>query len=221
MQRKINLLLLFFSLIGGGVAFLFGEWLLSWYNDLPSILLVGIYFAIVALGVGVGCLLAEMISPRLNGASWKQRYLGLSWKPLPLMIVLALGVGALTEFVYELNFGGARPVKNVVMAIDDSGSMTQSDPDNSRYSAAKALITKMDTDNKVAVVTFNNEAVVVQPLTPLSNSENREKVLTAIDNLQPTEGGTNISGAVSEALKEIDSDGKKTKEPWSSCCLTE
>lgn len=221
MQRKINLLLLFFSLIGGGVAFLFGEWLLSWYNDLPSILLVGIYFAIVAMGVGVGCLLAEMISPRLNGASWKQRYLGLSWKLLPLMIVLALGVGALTEFVYELNFGGARPVKNVVMAIDDSGSMTQSDPDNSRYSAAKALITKMDTDNKVAVVTFNNEAVVVQPLTPLSNSENREKVLTAIDNLQPTEGGTNISGAVSEALKEIDSDGKKTKEPWSSCCLTE
>lgn len=182
---------------------------------------MGIYFAIVALGVGVGCLLAEMISPRLNGASWKQRYLGLSWKLLPLMIVLALGVGALTEFVYELNFGGARPVKNVVMAIDDSGSMTQSDPDNSRYSAAKALITKMDTDNKVAVVTFNNEAVVVQPLTPLSNSENREKVLTAIDNLQPTEGGTNISGAVSEALKEIDSDGKKTKEPWSSCCLTE
>lgn len=79
----------------------------------------------------------------------------------------------------------------------------------------------MDTDNKVAVVTFNNEAVVVQPLTPLSNSENREKVLTAIDNLQPTEGGTNISGAVSEALKEIDSDGKKTKELWSSCCLTE
>lgn len=211
MQRKINLLLLFFSLIGGGVAFLFGEWLLSWYNDLPSILLVGIYFAIVALGIGIGCLLAEMISPRLNGASWKQRYLGLSWKLLPLMIVLALGVGALTEFVYELNFGGAKPVKNVVMAIDDSGSMAQSDPDNSRYSAAKALIARMDNDNQVAVVTFNHEAVVAQPLTPLSDSQNREKVLTAIDNLKPTEGGTNISGAISEALKEIDSDGKKNQ----------
>lgn len=211
MQRKINLLLLFFSLIGGGVAFLFGEWLLSWYNDLPSILLVGIYFALVALGVGVGCLLAEMISPRLNGASWKQRYLGLSWKLLPLMLVLALGVGALTEFIYELNFGGAKPVKNVVMAIDDSGSMTLSDPDNSRYSAAKALITRMDNDNQVAVVTFNHEAVVVQPLTPLSNSESREKVLTAIDNLEPTEGGTNISGAISEALQVIDSDGKKNQ----------
>lgn len=209
MQRKVNLLLLFFSLIGGGIAFLIGEWLLSWYNDLPSILLVGIYFGIVALGVGIGCLLAEMISPRLNGVSWKQRYLGLSWKLLPLMVVLALGVGALTEFIYELNFGGIKPVKNVVMAIDDSGSMAQSDPDNSRYSAAKALITRMDTDNQVAVVTFNHEAVVVQPLTPLSSTANREKVLTAIDNLEPTEGGTNISGAVSEALQVIDSDGSK------------
>lgn len=209
MQRKVNLLLLFFSLIGGGIAFLIGEWLLSWYNDLPSILLVGIYFGIVALGVGIGCLLAEMISPRLNGVSWKQRYLGLSWKLLPLMVVLALGVGALTEFIYELNFGGIKPVKNVVMAIDDSGSMSQSDPDNSRYSAAKALITRMDTDNQVAVVTFNHEAVVVQPLTPLSSTANREKVLTAIDNLEPTEGGTNISGAVSEALQVIDSDGSK------------
>jgi len=211
MQRKINLLLLLFSLIGGGVAFLFGEWLLSWYKDLPSILLVGIYFAIVALGVGMGCLVAEIISPRLNGASWKQRYLGLSWKLLPLMIVLAFGVGVLTEFVYELNFGGVKPVKNVVMAIDDSGSMTQSDPNNSRYSAAKDLVTRMDNDNQVAVVTFNHEAVVVQPLTPLSTSQSREKVLAAIDNLKPTEGGTNISGAISEALKEIDSDGKKNQ----------
>lgn len=70
MQRKINLLLFFFSLLGGGVAFVLGELLLSRRPyDLPSIVLVGIYFAIVALGVGLGCLIAEMISPRLNGLS--------------------------------------------------------------------------------------------------------------------------------------------------------
>lgn len=209
MQRKINLLLLFLSLIGGGVAFLIGELLLSWYDDIPSIVLVGIYFAIVALGVGLGSLLAEMISPRLNGASWKQRYLSLSWKLLPITLVIAFGVGAFTEFVYELNFGGVKPVKNVVMVIDDSGSMTLSDPDNSRYSAAKTLVRRMDNDNQVAVVTFNHEAAVVQPLTPLSDPQKREQVLTAIDNLETTEGGTNISGAVSEALKVIDNDGKK------------
>lgn len=211
MQRKINLLLLFFSLIGGGVAFLAGELLLSWYDNLPSIVLVGLYFAIVALGMGLGCLIAEIISPRLNGFSWKQRYLGLSWKLLPLTLVIAFGVGALTEFVYELNFGGVKPVKNVVMVIDDSGSMTQSDPNNSRYSAAKALVTSMDNDNQVAVVTFNDEASVVLPLTSIADQVNREKVLTAIDTLETTEGGTNISGAISEALQVIDADSNKNQ----------
>jgi len=86
--------------------------------------------------------------------------------------------------------------------------MTQSDPNNSRYSAAKELVKRMDYDNQVAVVTFNHEAAVVLPLTPISEPQNREKVLTAIDNLETTEGGTNISGAISEALQVIDADSK-------------
>lgn len=212
MQRKINLLLLCFSLLGGGVAFVLGELLLGRRPyDLPSILIVGIYFAIVALGVGLGALLAEMISPRLNGLSWKQRYLGMSWKLLPLTVVLLLGVGALTEFVYELNFGGVKPVKNVVMVIDDSGSMQQSDPGNSRYAAAEALVQQMDKDNQVAVVTFSQDASVVQPLISLKSPENREKVSAVIRSLQTTDGGTNISGALTEAMNVINSDGQTSR----------
>jgi len=207
MQRKINLLLLFFSLIGGGIAYVIGEILLArWLDEVPSILLIGIYFAIVGLGVGLGCLLAEMISPRLNGASWKQRYLGLSWKLLPIIVVLLFGMGAVTEFVYELNFGGAKPVKNVVMAIDDSGSMMQSDPNNSRYTAAQNLVQLMDKDNQVAVLTFSSDAQVAQPLTSLAKPEDKERVKSVIASLQTTEGGTNISGALSEAMNVITSD---------------
>lgn len=208
MQRKINLLLLLFSLLGGGVAFVIGELLLDRRPyDLPSIVLVGLYFAIVALCVSVGCVIAETISPKLNGQSWKLRYLGTSWKMLPLAVVLLLGVGTLTEFVYELNFGGIKPVKNVVMVIDDSGSMMESDPGNSRYAAAKALVQQLDEDNKVAVVTFNHEASVVQPLISLSKAGNREKVSDVISSLETTEGGTNISGALTEAMKVISGDG--------------
>ncbi|WP_239713042.1 vWA domain-containing protein [Paenibacillus sp. 19GGS1-52] len=212
MQRKINPLLLLFSLLGAGVAFLIGELLLGrWLGEMPSIVLVGIYFAIVALGVGVGCLLAEMISPTLNGYSWKQRYLGLSWKLLPLTVVLLFGVGAVTEFVYELNFGGVRPVKDVVMVIDDSGSMMQSDPNNSRYSAAQSLVMQMDEDNQAAVLTFSDDTQVVQPLISLSKSANRDKVSAAIGNLQTTEGGTNISGALNEALNVINGDAQTAR----------
>ncbi|KGE19261.1 vWA domain-containing protein [Paenibacillus wynnii] len=207
MQRKINLLLLFFSLIGGGIAFVIGEILLTrWLDEIPSILLVGLYFAVVGLGVGLGCLIAEMVSPRLNGASWKQRYLGLSWKLLPIMLVLLFGVGAVTEFVYELNFGGAKPVKDVVLVIDDSGSMMQSDPNNSRYTAAQALVKRMDKDNQVAVLTFSDVASVAQPMTSLANPADIDRVTSAIASLQTTEGGTNISGALSEAMSVINGD---------------
>lgn len=208
MQRKINLLLLLFSLLGGGVAFVLGELLLDRRPyDLPSIVLVGIYFAIVALGVLAGSVVAETISPKLNGQSWKLRYLGTSWKMLPLAVVLLFGIGTLTEFVYELNFGGIKPVKNVIMVIDDSGSMLESDPNNSRYEAARALVQQLDEDNKVAVVTFSHEASVVQPLISLSKAENRQKVSDVISSLETTEGGTDISLALTEAMNVINEDG--------------
>lgn len=207
MQRKINVLLLFFSLIGGGISFVVGEILLArWLGEIPSILLIGGYFAVVGICVGLGCLLAEMVSPRLNGASWKQRYLGLSWRLLPATLVLMFGIGAVTEFVYELNFGGAKPIKNVVMVIDDSGSMMQSDPNNSRYTAAQALVRSMDKDNHVAVLTFSDDARVAQPLTSLAKPADVEQVSSAIANLQTTEGGTNISGALSEAMNVMNSE---------------
>jgi len=212
MQRKINLLLLLFSLIGGGIAFIIGEILLDrLIGDLPTIVLIGIYFAVVALGIGLGCLLAEMVSPRLNGASWKQRYLGLSWKLLPVTLVMLFAFGTLTEFVYELNFGSAKPVKNVVLVIDDSGSMMQSDPNNSRYSAAQSLVSRMESDNQVAVLTFSDEARVVLPLTPLASPSNVSKVSEAILNLQTTEGGTNISGALAESLSVINGDSAASR----------
>ncbi|KAA9004715.1 VWA domain-containing protein [Paenibacillus spiritus] len=203
MQRKINALLLLFSLAGGAAAFAAGELLLgAKLEEWPPILVVGLYFALVALGVGAGCLLAEMISPRLNGASWRQRYLGLSWKLLPLAVALLLGVGSLTEFIYELNFGGSKPVKDIVLVIDDSGSMSQSDPSNRRYEAARELIASMDGDNRVAVVSFSDEAAVAQPLIRLKGN-NRERVLAAIGGLSTTDGGTNLRGALAEAMNVI------------------
>ncbi|MBW7460262.1 VWA domain-containing protein, partial [Paenibacillus sepulcri] len=72
MQRKINMLLLLFSIIGGAIGFAFGEVILgglleSW----PRFIVIGLYFGVLALCIGLACLLAEMIAPRLNGSSWR------------------------------------------------------------------------------------------------------------------------------------------------------
>ncbi|MDZ7542385.1 VWA domain-containing protein, partial [Clostridium perfringens] len=115
MQRKINGLLVLFSLIGGAVGFASGEYVLhSLIDDMPTIFIVGIYMGILALSIGLFCLIAEMISPRLSGSSWRQQYTGLSWKLLvPATLVLLLVLGTVLEFVYELNMGGVKQVKDI------------------------------------------------------------------------------------------------------------
>lgn len=206
MQRKLNVLLLLFSLIGGAAGFLAGELLLAQLDHWPSIISIGLYFALVALGIMLGALIAEMTAPRLNGASWRQRYVGLSWKLLPLAVVLLLGFGFAAELVYELNFGGTKTVKDVVMVIDDSGSMEQNDPDNRRHAAARDLVMQMDKDNRVAVISFSDQAAVVQPLTKVKKEADRNQVIAAIEGLQTTTGGTNLDGALQEALGTLGGD---------------
>ncbi|UUZ85610.1 hypothetical protein LJK88_20150 [Paenibacillus sp. P26] len=72
-RRKWNGLLALFSIAGGLAGFVLGEVLLSRYSgSLHETLLMGLYFGLLALTVTLGRLLAETISPRLNGANWRR-----------------------------------------------------------------------------------------------------------------------------------------------------
>lgn len=195
MQRKINGLMLLFSLIGGGVGFVFGEILLSQYSDsMPTVLLIGCYFGLLAFCIGVACLLAEMISPKLNGSSWRQRYMGTSWKMLvPVTLVLLLLVGTALEFVYELNIGGRKAVKDIVLIIDNSGSMQETDPDNARYEAA--------------IILFDDMPKLLQPFVRLKNQSIKDDVNSQLDKIESTNGGTNIGLALDEAMEQIRKEG--------------
>ncbi|WP_068613618.1 vWA domain-containing protein [Paenibacillus tuaregi] len=209
MQRKFNLLLTLFSLIGGAVGFAIGEWLLGDLSGRwPNIVVIGLYFGIMALCVGLFCLVAEMIKPRLNGMSWRQRYVDASWKLLvPATLGILLVAGLALEFVYELNGGGVKQVKDIVMIMDSSGSMKQNDPNNDRYDAAKKLVDEMDGDKRVAVFTFSDQATLVQPFVSLSSQSAKDEVKTAIDGIQATDGGTDIGLALGDAMKHITAEG--------------
>lgn len=97
MQRKINLLLLLFSLIGGFIGYAIGELMLAqWTGDMPRSVLMGLYFGVLAFFIGLGCFVAELVNPHLNGSSWRQRYTGLSWKlfvPATLVLLFVAGWG--------------------------------------------------------------------------------------------------------------------------------
>lgn len=205
MQRKINLLLLLFSLIGGAVGFGISEIVLhKWAGEWPRLVVIGLYFGILALCIGISCLVAEIISPRLNGPSWRQRYTGTSWKLLvPATLVMLFILGLVLEFVYEINGGSAKPVKDIALVIDNSGSMQQTDPDQDRYTAAKNLVNQMDSDNRVAVMVFNDKTNLLQPFMKVKNKAAKDTVISEIDGLESTDGGTDISLALSDTMKHV------------------
>lgn len=208
MQRKINMLLLLFSLIGAGIGFAIGEVVLrvlpeSW----PSYVVIGLYFGILALCVGLFCLIAELTSPVLNGHSWRQRYTDLSWKLiLPATLVLLFVVGGALQFVYGLEFGGTKKIRDIVLVIDNSGSMKETDPNNDRYKAAKSLIDEMDKDKRVAIVSFANSAELIQPMVKVGSNAQKTAVYNVLDAIEPTEDGTNFYSALSETLRVIEAD---------------
>ncbi|MEC0259568.1 vWA domain-containing protein [Paenibacillus lautus] len=205
MQRKLNPLLLLLSLVGGGLGFAIGEFLLrQWGTGLPVIVVTGIYFGILALCIGLACLIAELISPRLSGSSWRQRYTGTSWKLLiPSTLVALFLLGMLFEWVYQLNPGSAKPVKDIVLVIDNSGSMNETDPNQDRYTAAKNLINRMDEDNRVSVMVFDHATTLLQPFTRVKNQETKDEIIAEIDGLAATDGGTDISLALEDTMTHI------------------
>lgn len=205
MQRKINWLLVLFSLIGGAVGFVIGEVLLGRLTGrLPGILLIGLYFGILALSIGLFCLIAEIISPRLNGISWRQRYMGTSWKLLvPATLVMLLLAGTAFEFIYELNVGRAKTVKDIVLIIDNSGSMMETDPDDLRYEAAKSFVDQMDSSKQVAVIVFNDDPELIQPFVRVRDQGVKNEVHAAIDALEPTNFGTDIALALESGMEQI------------------
>ncbi|BFH13125.1 VWA domain-containing protein [Paenibacillus melissococcoides] len=205
MQRKVNWLMVVFSLIGGAVGWAAGEWLLGrLFGEWPDVVVTGLYFGVIALFIGLACLTAEMISPRLNGPSWRQRYAGTSWLVLvPATLVMLFIAGLALEAVYQIEAGGVKTVKNIVLVIDNSGSMEQTDPNQDRYEAAKRMIEEMDRDKRVAVFVFNDSVDLLQPFVQVKDQAVKDELFAKIDALQPTQGGTDIGLSLSEAMKHI------------------
>ncbi|UNK19526.1 VWA domain-containing protein [Paenibacillus sp. N3/727] len=205
MQRKVNWLMVLFSLIGGAIGWGIGEWLLnSLRGEWPDIVVSGLYFGVISLCVGLACLIAEMISPRLNGPSWRQRYTGTSWLVLvPATLVMLFIAGLALEAAYQFEPGNVKTVNNIVLAIDNSGSMEETDPNQDRYKAAKRMIEEMDSDKQVAVFVFNDNVDLLQPFVQLENQDVKNQLFAKIDAIQPTQGGTDIGLSLSEAMKHI------------------
>jgi len=194
------------SLVGGGIGFAVGEILLANFSgEWPTWLLMGLYFGQYALFVGLMCLVAEMISPKLNGSGWRQRYVGASWKMLVPSTFLLIGVVAmLLQFAYGSTFQSAGGSNSIVMLLDNSGSMNGSDPDSLLFPAAADMVQKMEDGTKVAVISFNDSTQIVQPLIQIHGQAIKDQVVQKLrEHAGVNGGGTDIEEALQTALDHL------------------
>lgn len=208
-EKRINLTMLVMSIIGGSAGFIIGEVLISVYKyKLPHSILVGLYFGILALCIGSMCLIAEMINPRLNGLSWKNNYLKTSFKFLiPCTLVLLFIFGSLFQFLYEIGTGKMKKINDVVFVMDTSGSMSKTDPNNERFSAALDLLNSMSEENRVSFYRFDDTAEQIFPMTKVTDKTKKD-IEEKLKQHENAKGNTNMREALQKSYDEIKSTEK-------------
>ncbi|MEA2646733.1 MAG: Ca-activated chloride channel, partial [Chloroflexota bacterium] len=101
-----------------------------------------------------------------------------------------------------LNLEVARDDASVLLVIDTSGSMDATDVAPTRLDAARraaqSLIKQLPGSARVGLVSYSTFPTLVTPLT-----DDRESVLSALDNLQ-ADGGTATGEALSLAVKQLE-----------------
>lgn len=204
-RRKGNVLLIGLGLLGGAIGYAVGEVMLAaWSGHIPAWLLMGAYFGQLFFWIGGLCLAAEHISPVLNGKGWRSRYAADGWKYLVPAALLLVVAGALTQFVYGLYFGIHKPPKDILIAIDVSESMLETDPQRESFRAAKELIGRVGGDKRVAIISFNHQAELLQPLVPMDNPLARAAAIDKLDRFGPPSGTTDIAAALAKAMEQIE-----------------
>lgn len=90
---------------------------------------------------------------------------------------------------------------NTVLAIDCSGSMSWNDPVNAtckRIEAAEGFINNMNSNDKAAIVLFDNYAYIKQDLT-----DDREALLQSINSIYSS-GGTDFDEAINKSISILE-----------------
>jgi len=111
------------------------------------------------------------------------------------LAMLLLCAGAPTSAATAPPAGGA----DIVLAIDTSGSMKQTDPQRLRIQAAKMFVSLLGKEDRVAVVGFSGNAVPLSKLAPLTDRASSQVVLDAIDKLGADGKYTNLFEAIAQS----------------------
>jgi Mg-chelatase subunit ChlD len=97
---------------------------------------------------------------------------------------------------------------DVVLTLDNSGSMKNNDPSRLMPTAVMALADRLPTDSRLSVVAFDSTARLAIPLANVADSGFRAALGRALDGLDYRGKWTDIPGAIERALYELREHGR-------------
>lgn len=101
--------------------------------------------------------------------------------------------------------------RDVVLVLDNSGSMRSNDPARLSVSAVTDFIRAQDSDTRVGIVIFDSNPRLVQPLTAVS-FDNRDQLLSRLDALDFSGQWTDTASAIERALYELRLNGRSNAD---------
>ncbi len=170
----------------------------SLINNVWKPLVIALYFTVFAGLLSVVILLVSQSCGSRTEFSNFGKYLTIC---LVALFVLSMGL----EFVYEIGLSPvSRDTDSYIIVIDDSGSMSQNDPNKIRESAINDLIGDKEDGFTYAVYTFATEYDRVRDMLPKS---------VPLDSLQlQSDGGTNIAGTLKGIIEDVNKGNLVTTE---------
>ncbi|MDR0454962.1 MAG: VWA domain-containing protein [Deferribacteraceae bacterium] len=180
MKFPVYLLVLLFSVIAAVLSWILGEFILIMQPDNP-VLSAGMYFAASAF---IMTLFLHLCVYKFSGIKYSMSDLGLYPKTLFLFVFGSIPVfflcGCLLEYLYtakiKMSFEKA---DNIVVLVDNSLSMKDTDPSFERYEAIKRLCALLDNDQTLGVYWYNDlyDAIFENMRITPDSSEQMDKLL--------------------------------------------
>jgi Mg-chelatase subunit ChlD len=124
----------------------------------------------------------------------------------PVLRVLSTFVSAVAAFAFlsvlPASARGPQSI-SVVLIIDNSGSMAQTDLANLRFAAASQLVDLLEGGDEISAVLFADGSAVLVPLSRVTDVASKEAIKAGLTPVTPT-GNTNMRAGLEAGLAELD-----------------